>query len=39
MASYNNLAPTQVKYGNGSEGAWHDPISSSGGTFAFGRSS
>ena len=38
MASYNNLAPTQVKYGNGSEGAWHDPISSSGGTFAFGRS-
>lgn len=38
MASYNNLAPTQVKYGNGSEGAWNDPISSSGGTFAFGRS-
>lgn len=38
MASYNNLAPTQVKYGNGSEGAWRDPISSSGGTFAFGRS-
>lgn len=38
MASYNNLAPTQVKYGNGSEGAWHDPISSSGDTFAFGRS-
>ena len=38
MASYNNLAPTQVKYGNGSEGGWHDPISSSGGKFAFGRS-
>lgn len=38
MASYNNLAPTQVKYGNGSEGGWHDPISSSGGNFAFGRS-
>ena len=36
MASYNNLAPTQVKYGNGSEGGWHDPISSSGGKFAFG---